>query len=156
MQLIINKIFRRLDVDGDGLISWWEWQAVLLGTLTGRNLDEKYVDPLDALAVITQAAGDALKASKAYKLLIGDSCSCCGSEGNGVGKGVLVGVGVDDDCIPRLHQLPFIDPAGLSFTSNSTTSAPVVSSVSRLQQEIDDMRRSMDGLGEGQGEGGEM
>ena len=54
LDMTVRKVFARLDVDGDGCISWWEWQAVLGGTLLGRSAVEKYLDPMDSLSVIVQ------------------------------------------------------------------------------------------------------
>ena len=36
LDMTVRKVFARLDVDGDGCISWWEWQAVLGGSLLGQ------------------------------------------------------------------------------------------------------------------------
>ena len=63
----VRRIFSRLDVDGDGMISWWEWQASLSGALLGKNPCEKFIDPMDGLAVISQAAEDALTARTQLK-----------------------------------------------------------------------------------------
>ena len=54
LDMTVRKVFSRLDVDGDGCISWWEWQAVLGGSLLGRSAGEKYLDPMDSLAIIVQ------------------------------------------------------------------------------------------------------
>ena len=54
LDMTVRKVFSRLDVDGDGCISWWEWQAVLGGTLLGRSAVEKYLDPMDSLSIIIQ------------------------------------------------------------------------------------------------------
>lgn len=51
----IREMFKRLDVDGSGSISWWEWKALLsLGGL------KKTIDPLKVLLF---AAKDALQAT---------------------------------------------------------------------------------------------
>ena len=60
----MRQVFTRLDVDGDGQISWWEWQASMSGALLGRQPDEKFIDPMDGLAVITHAAELALTAQE--------------------------------------------------------------------------------------------
>lgn len=58
LEILVQNIFSKLDVDGDGLISWWEWKSVLTATLASRNpksnisstLSSK-IDPLDPLTI---------------------------------------------------------------------------------------------------------
>jgi hypothetical protein len=33
LTMLVKQLFKRLDVDGDGLISWWEWKSVLTAIL---------------------------------------------------------------------------------------------------------------------------
>lgn len=58
----VDKVFKRLDVDGDGSISWWEWKNVLASNLSCRHPDSRFVDPMDVLSIGIAAAHDALKA----------------------------------------------------------------------------------------------
>jgi hypothetical protein len=60
LEKTVMQIFSRLDVDGDGSVSWWEWKAVLSAALCGRNQAEKYLNPMDAVVLGLQAAADAL------------------------------------------------------------------------------------------------
>jgi Ca2+-binding EF-hand superfamily protein len=47
----VRKIFHRLDVDGDGSISWWEWRAVISNSLLDKN-QELLIDPMDSLVIL--------------------------------------------------------------------------------------------------------
>lgn len=58
---LVRKIFAQLDVDGDGLVSWWEWKCVLCASILGHNSASKFMYHLDALVIGAQAANDALK-----------------------------------------------------------------------------------------------
>eukprot|EP01038_Epipyxis_sp_PR26KG_P004899 gene4899-6860_t len=60
VQNIVCNLFRELDVDGDGTISWWEWKTVLTATLLGKNPDCVHYDPMDVLVVSVSAASSAL------------------------------------------------------------------------------------------------
>ena len=62
LQDAVMSVFTKLDVDGDGTISWWEWKAVLAGTLNGRHPESQFVDPLDPLSIGILAAYDAMNA----------------------------------------------------------------------------------------------
>ena len=66
----VKKIFKRLDVDGDGSISWWEWQSVLSGSLNGRNPRSKFVNPSETIAISLAAAQAALKGHGAGQINI--------------------------------------------------------------------------------------
>ena len=119
LELAVQQIFKRLDVDGDGQISWWEWQASLSGALLGRHPTEKFIDPMDGLAVIAQAAELALKAQAQISSVI------CG--GSGVGSGGL----------PDLWDIPYIDP---SDASRAPVSVAGGRSVNRFQDEVRSLR----------------
>lgn len=65
----IAQLFRTMDLDGDGSVSWWEWRQVLDGTSTVMAQGEpheddppRYVDSLDPLVVSLEAAHAALMA----------------------------------------------------------------------------------------------
>ncbi|CAE7336043.1 ASPM, partial [Symbiodinium microadriaticum] len=65
----IAHLFRMMDLDGDGQVSWWEWRQVLDGTATVINVGEpqegdppRYIDALDPLVVSLEAAHAALMA----------------------------------------------------------------------------------------------
>lgn len=58
---LVRKIFTQLDVDGDGLVSWWEWKCVLCASILGHNSASKFMYHMDALVIGAQAANDALK-----------------------------------------------------------------------------------------------
>ena len=60
LDLVIGKVFDRLDVDGSGGVSWWEWKHILSASLQGRNPLSKYIDPRDPLSVLMAAGQDAL------------------------------------------------------------------------------------------------
>jgi hypothetical protein len=47
----VRKIFNRLDVDGDGNISWWEWRAVISNSLLNKN-QELLIDWMDSLVIL--------------------------------------------------------------------------------------------------------
>ena len=108
----VRRIFSRLDVDGDGMISWWEWQASLSGALLGKNPCEKFIDPMDGLAVISPAAEDALTARTQLK-------SDC------------------DSVFPAVWDTEYIDAAG---SARLPMVESVASSVTRLQTEIASLR----------------
>ncbi len=59
---IVKDLFNRLDVDGDGAISWWEWKSVLTASLSNRegNNPSKFIDPIDPLLISAFAASEAL------------------------------------------------------------------------------------------------
>ena len=116
LEQTVRRIFSRLDLDGDGMISWWEWQASLSGALLGRHPNEKFIDPLDGLAVISQAADDAL-VFKAQQM---------GMRGPGLG-------------LPDLWDIPYINP---SDTARMPLTISNAGSVTRLQQEVSSLRLS--------------
>ena len=112
LEQVVRRIFSRLDVDGDGMISWWEWQASLSGALLGKNPCEKFIDPMDGLAVISQAAEDALTARTQLK----NDC---------------------DTVFPAFWDTEYIDAAG---SARLPMVESVASSVTRLQTEIASIR----------------
>ena len=61
----VRHIFGRLDVDGDGSISWWEWRRVLMTSLRGRSVASVYCNPKDALCIGLSAAADAVRIASA-------------------------------------------------------------------------------------------
>ena len=122
LKLAVQQIFKRLDVDCDGKISWWEWQASLSGALLGRHPTEKFIDPMDGLAVIAQAAELALKAQAQISSLAPLS---------GGGSAVL----------PDLWCIPYIDP---SDASRAPVSVAGGRSVNRFQDEVRSLRLSSD------------
>ena len=109
---VVRRIFNRLDVDGDGAISWWEWQASLSGALLGRNPCEKFIDPMDGLAVIAQAAVDALMARRQLKT------DC-------------------ESVLPACWDTEYIDASG---SARLPMVEAVAGSVTRLQSEIASIR----------------
>jgi hypothetical protein len=66
----VKKLFRRLDVDGDGLITWWEWKCVLTSVLLGRHPNSIFIDPLDPLCIGLLATDAAMKAHKSSLLTV--------------------------------------------------------------------------------------
>jgi Ca2+-binding EF-hand superfamily protein len=60
LEVLVHDIFNRLDVDGDGNISWWEWKAVLSSSLRGRNPNSKYINPMDPFVLGLEAAYEAM------------------------------------------------------------------------------------------------
>ena len=65
----IRQLFKAMDLDGDGQVSWWEWRQVLDGTatmMTSRKLEaadpSRFIDALDPLVVTLEAAHAALMA----------------------------------------------------------------------------------------------
>jgi murein DD-endopeptidase MepM/ murein hydrolase activator NlpD len=67
LEEIVGEIFRRLDVDGDGSISWWEWKSVLTASICNGgkvpNQSPKSIDPVDPLLITVFAAASAISAS---------------------------------------------------------------------------------------------
>ena len=122
MELAVQRIFKRLDVDCDGRISWWEWQASLSGALLGRHPTEKFIDPMDGLAVIAQAAELALNAQ---------------AQMSSVAPVTVVGSAV----LPDLWCMPYIDP---SDASRAPVSVAGGRSVNRFQDEVRSLRLSDD------------
>jgi hypothetical protein len=57
---IVQDIFEQTDVDGNGTISWWEWKTVLVASIKGKDVNSKFINPLDILCVGIQAASNAL------------------------------------------------------------------------------------------------
>jgi hypothetical protein len=82
-------LFKRLDVDGDGQISWWEWKNVLTASIKGVSEDADMIDPMDPLSIILKAANDAVQCAKPLdssdELLVARESS---SEGEAVSKTV--------------------------------------------------------------------
>lgn len=64
LEAAVREVFNRLDVDGDGSVSWWEWKVILTSSTlpSGRNNSlTKFIDPMDPLVIGIQAAHEALK-----------------------------------------------------------------------------------------------
>lgn len=57
---IVQDIFEKTDIDGNGTISWWEWKTVLVASIKGKDITSKFINPLDILCVGIQAASNAL------------------------------------------------------------------------------------------------
>jgi Ca2+-binding EF-hand superfamily protein len=78
---VVRRIFAQLDVDGDGLVSWWEWKSVLTASILGHNPTSTQIFHLDALVVGLLAACDAIKSlSLSSKLQsLGDQYAGVGS-----------------------------------------------------------------------------
>jgi hypothetical protein len=114
LEQTVRRIFARLDVDGDGMISWWEWQASLSGALLGRHPSEKYIDPVDGLAVIAQAAEDALSA-KVNTTSLSDP----------------------ESGLPDLWDTPYIDPSGVAKVPMSLWDS---GSNTRISQDVSSLR----------------
>ena len=57
---IVKDIFEQTDIDGNGMISWWEWKTVLVASIKGKDITSKFINPLDILCVAIQAANNAL------------------------------------------------------------------------------------------------
>jgi hypothetical protein len=64
----VKSIFKRLDVDGDGSVSWWEWQCVLAASLNGTKPESVFVNPAETLSIGILAANNAIIAHEAEKL----------------------------------------------------------------------------------------
>ena len=62
---VVAVVFGRLDVGGEGDISWWEWKRVLSASLLGWNKQFHYCNPTDVLCVGVLAAYDAMRCSGA-------------------------------------------------------------------------------------------
>ena len=92
---VVRAIFQQLDVDGDGLVSWWEWKTVLTAALSGRNPESRFIDPQDTLVIGLQAAHDAL--STLNPLKSGSSAST-----------VITAQEYDSRNSPLQQMLPFI------------------------------------------------
>ena len=76
LESMVRSIFAKLDVDGDGLISWWEWKSVLTASLcagssnnsngglqisnSSQDMIRQLINPLDPLLVSFYAAFHAL------------------------------------------------------------------------------------------------
>lgn len=59
----LNAFFEKLDLDGDGLVTWWEWKEMLhAASLVRSNIRTKYLDHLDPLIVGYRAAHSAMEA----------------------------------------------------------------------------------------------
>ena len=114
LEQTVRRIFARLDVDGDGMISWWEWQASLSGALLGRHPSEKYIDPVDGLAVIAQAAEDALSARANTSTLSGPESG-----------------------FPDVWDIPYIDPSGVAKVPMSLWDS---GSNTRISQDVSILR----------------
>jgi hypothetical protein len=77
LENIVKSIFSKLDVDGDGFISWWEWKSVLTASLCASNTNtnnsnddddddkiiQKIISPVDPLLISIFAANGAMNAS---------------------------------------------------------------------------------------------
>lgn len=58
----LEEFFTRLDLDGDGTVSWWEWRQVLYAASLIRNkIAVKFMDHLDPLIVSYLAAHHGLE-----------------------------------------------------------------------------------------------
>ena len=98
------------------MISWWEWQASLLGALLGKNPCEKFIDPMDGLAVIAQAAEYALRARTQLKT------DC-------------------ESVYPAFWDTEYIDASG---SARLPMVESVAGSVTRLQSEIASMKSCLE------------
>ncbi len=59
----LDVFFSKLDLDGDGIISWWEWKQVLhAASLIRCRVRAKYLDHLDPLVVGFLAANASMEA----------------------------------------------------------------------------------------------
>ena len=59
----LEEFFMKLDLDGDGTVSWWEWRQVLQAAYLIRNgISVKFMDHLDPLIVSFLAAHHGLEA----------------------------------------------------------------------------------------------
>jgi hypothetical protein len=72
LAILVRRMFGRLDVDGDGSVSWWEWQSVLCARLSGRNPRSVFVDPSDVLCIGLSAAHAAVRAHAITTFSAGD------------------------------------------------------------------------------------
>jgi hypothetical protein len=82
---MVQQLFRRLDVDGDGLISWWEWKSVLTALLCqpdpqystssttalttpnkNSNSIAHLIDPIDPLFISFFAVSDLIKCANEF------------------------------------------------------------------------------------------
>lgn len=76
LESLVKSIFVKLDIDGDGLISWWEWKSVLTASLcassssnssqqlqtsnSSQDMIRQIISPLDPLLISFFAACSAL------------------------------------------------------------------------------------------------
>lgn len=59
----LEEFFTKLDLDGDGTVTWWEWRQVLYAaSLIRNNIVVKYMDHMDPLIVSYLAAHHGLEA----------------------------------------------------------------------------------------------
>ena len=65
---LCHKLFQRLDRDGDGTISWWEWVTVIEAKLMSRAGDA-LINPTDGLILQIETAKNALSAHQSLRTL---------------------------------------------------------------------------------------
>jgi Ca2+-binding EF-hand superfamily protein len=63
LEKAVSTTFNRLDVDGDGSISWWEWRRVLIASLLENQQANDFVNLKDSLLLGLLAANDAILAA---------------------------------------------------------------------------------------------
>ena len=65
LEQAVTKTFNRLDVDGNGSVSWWEWRRVLVVSLMDSHRVSRFLNLKDSMLLGLLAAHDAILASNA-------------------------------------------------------------------------------------------
>jgi uncharacterized protein YejL (UPF0352 family) len=86
---MVRRIFSQLDVDGDGLVSWWEWKSVLTAAILGHNRTSTHMYHLDALVIGMQAAHDAIRSLSLNQSLQGMVSNYQGDAGDATTRSML-------------------------------------------------------------------
>ena len=68
LEQTVSKLFLRLDVDGDGSISWWEWRRVLMASMLSIQRFGPFISLRDSLLLTVVAANDAIVAASSSSL----------------------------------------------------------------------------------------
>lgn len=146
---LVRKMFKQLDVDGDGLISWWEWKAVLSGRMLGRNPESRYIDPMDTLIIAIQAAHAAIEATQENKgsaephPMVGDSSIPFIKADEAVMQGAhphTLSQLLDVTRPDKLDRIPVEDDIGLEFPDGFSTKKRSPRAVVKLQNMVQSLR----------------
>jgi hypothetical protein len=148
LEKLVMDIFCKLDVDGDGSISWWEWKSVLTASLcansSNNSSSETSVSPFDPLLVSTFAALCVLKVSNRWtKSRKSFPCYSFFEERNSLFKSLmrLSGTVLNDFGIDDFHSLS--PQHGLEAVEEDLMNlAPMSKLATRLSQTIRTLRQN--------------